>query len=348
MSLLIIEFATAQGLQDPSLTLEGVAMLEGLISDLDYTNADYLISKNSSNIPTLQKSRSCHPLMIEEDLLEWLDDHIIDYHICLPVAPEENFSLFKVTKKIEEKGVQVIGSTSEAVMVCSDKMKTYDLLKKDHPMIKTEKVYFSNLKNYKSFFDQSRKMVVKPADGVSCSGVFVLKSYHQFLKASQEIRRITDIPYFLLQDYLEGVSTSVSLLSDGIKNVVLSLNLQNMNFNKPNISYTGGKVPFEHELSEEAKKTAQKAVKAVNGLKGYVGVDLILDDEVHLIEINPRITTPYIALRYMLNFNLGRAIIDSVNGVLPPNIILDGEITFNKEGKHIIIQKSDVNENRRI
>lgn len=339
MNLLILEFATAQGLRDPSLTLEGVAMLEGLLSDLDYTNADYLISKNASIIPNLKKSRSCSPIMIEEDLLEWLDDNIINYHHCLPLAPEENFTLFKVTEKIEEKGVQIIGSTSEAVMICSDKMKTYELLKKDHPMIKTEKVYFSNLKNYKGFFNHNRKMVVKPADGVSCSGVFMLDSYHQFLKASLEIKKITNIPYFLLQDYLDGVSTSVSLLSDGINTVPMSLNLQYIDFNKSKIYYKGGKIPFEHGLSEKAIETAEKVVKTINGLKGYVGVDLILDDEVHILEINPRITTPYVALRNMLNFNLGKAIIDSVNGVLPQNIILNGTITFHKEDKRMRIRK---------
>ena len=56
----------------------------------------------------------------------------------------------------------------------------------------------------------------------------------------------------------------------------------------------------------------------------------ILGDDVYMVEVNSRITTPYVALRQMLNFNLGKAILESVNGYLPQEVKLEGEIEFHK------------------
>ena len=90
-----------------------------------------------------------------------------------------------------------------------------------------------------------------------------------------------------------------------------------------------------HSSENEAKEIAKKAVESIRGLKGYVGVDLILGDEVYLVEINSRITTPYVALRQMLNFNLGEAIVESVKGHLPEEVNIKGEIEFQKEADHL-------------
>jgi predicted ATP-grasp superfamily ATP-dependent carboligase len=133
----------------------------------------------------------------------------------------------------------------------------------------------------------------------------------------------------------------VSLLSNGITSIPLSCNLQNLSMVNGNLIYDGGVVPFEHELSVKAESIAKKAVDSLDGLKGYVGVDLLLDEEngeIYIIELNPRLTTPYIALRRILNFNLGDAIIKSVYGELPLKVVLNGNVTFSKEENQLIIK----------
>jgi predicted ATP-grasp superfamily ATP-dependent carboligase len=59
-----------------------------------------------------------------------------------------------------------------------------------------------------------------------------------------------------------------------------------------------------------------QAVRAILGLQGYVGVDLILGkgedgalDQV--IEINPRVTTSYVGLRALAKTNLAKAMMIS-------------------------------------
>ncbi len=325
MNILVFEYATSLGVKDPALTAEGQAMLEGITGDLKDLNTSFLISKNSVS-PELS---SCNPIVLKNDLEEWIDNNISFYDFCLPIAPEEDFILFNLTRLIEKNGVQVLGSSSDAVCTCSDKYLTYHALKSKVPVIPTTKVSWDEIDKYASKILTNH--VVKPADGVSCSAVHVVDSPESFRKAAERVKNATKLPYFLLQDCVDGDSVSVSLLTNGKTAIPLSLNKQN-NIQKDGIiDYNGGKVPFNHPKEKKAKNIAKKAVESLNGLKGYVGVDMILGDEVYLVEINSRITTPYVALRQMLNFNLGEAIVASVNGYLPSQVKLEGEIEFHKK-----------------
>ncbi len=330
MKILILEYITAMGIDDPSLWSEGQAMLDGFLEDFKDKDVDYLISLDQS----ISGNNYCNPVKLEGELMDWLGKNISNYDSCLVIAPEENFILYDITNFIEKKGVNVIGSSSDAVMTCSDKFKMYESLKDKVPIIETEKVFFKDINSYKPF---NNKRILKPADGVSCSGIHVVNSKDEMKKAASLIE--TDIPYFIIQNFIEGTSTSVSLITNGSEAVPLSLNLQNIHFSDSGINYNGGQVPLTHELEDEAKEAAKRAVESINGIKGYVGVDMILGDEVHLVEINSRITTPYVALRNLLNFNLGDAILDSMDGKLPSKINLRGTISFCKKDDVLKLEK---------
>ena len=319
------------GIDDPSIWSEGQAMLNGFLDDFKNKNVDYLISSNQS----ISCNNPCNPVKLEGELMDWLDKNISNYDSCLVIAPEEDFILYNIINFIEKKGIKIIGSSSDAVMTCSDKFLMYESLKDKVPIIGTEKVFFKDVNSYKPFND---KRILKPADGVSCSGVHIVSSNDEMKKAASLIE--TNIPYFVIQNFIEGTSASVSLISNGKEAVPLSLNLQDINFSDSGINYNGGQVPLNHKLADEAKKVAKKAVESIDGLKGYVGVDMILGDKVHLVEINSRITTPYVALRNLLNFNLGDAILDAMyGGKLPSKVNLNGTISFCKRDDVLKLEK---------
>ena len=343
MKILVFEFATATGSDDPSFVAEGHGMLCGLLEDLKEFKIYHLISNDSQ----VTNSKSI-PVIVNGDLGEWLKLNIQDYDACLPIAPEENNILHDLTSIIEEQGVTVLGSGSNAVKLTTNKFKTYNALKDNFPIIATEKIYFNDInqehdeykRSYNSSNSGSHSKIVKPADGVSCSGVMVVNSLNEFITAKNHIETVTKLPYCIVQDYVDGVSVSVSLLSNGDKAVPLSLNFQDISLNSGEIEYGGGKVPFEHRLSEIAMETAKNVIESIDGIRGYVGVDMILDEDtnsVHIVEINSRITTAYVALRKIINFNLGEAILESVHGKLPNEVILKGTINFYKEGKTLRI-----------
>jgi tyramine---L-glutamate ligase len=331
LNLLIFEYATALGLVDPSLTVEGMHMLKGLVDDMDDACASYLISSHSAG---LESRSNCTPISINSDLSLWLDENISNYDACLAVAPEENLILYNITRLLEEKNIKVIGSSSEAVLACSDKYRTYQLLEDKFPLINSEKVFFNELKEYKNQLSEVGKMLVKPADGVSCSGVRVVRSYAEFIRASVQIKRTTELPFFILQNYQEGASASVSVLSSGENAAPISLNRQDILLKDGKLVYIGGEVPYEHRLSNEARELSKKAIQSIDGLRGYVGVDLMLDDEedeIYILEINPRLTTSFIALRKLVKFNLTKAIINASHGILPEDVVVEGSLSFRKD-----------------
>lgn len=371
------------GLEDPEFLLEGRAMLEGLLDDfnkIDHSRTfevSYLIAENFLKKEYLQQWDACNPLTVNfnpknfTDLENWLESNISNFEACIFVAAEENLELYKLTKIIESKGVNVLGSTSKAVLKSSDKLETYEYLKeylnnpKNHDKNKNinlintykidlneigkelkEKTHFKSNRTSNEFsdkfsnlFENNKKMLIKPADGVACQWIKVLNGLDELFDSFKSIE--TSLPYVLLQDFVEGQPCSVSLLSDGVNALPLSLNLQKIEFEKNGLEYDGGEVPWDHPLKYEALSTAKNIVESIDGLKGYLGVDLILSDKIYFIEINSRLTTPYVALRNVIDINLGQAIADSSMGNLPDDFNLSGCFEFRKGEKSLdIISKN--------
>ena len=100
--------------------------------------------------------------------------------------------------------------------------------------------------------------------------------------------------------------------------------------------YRGGQLPIAPVLADRAVRIATAAVECVPGLRGYVGVDVVLGDDGGdwAIEINPRLTTSYVGLRALARFNLAAAILAAVTGEpIPPLTWGDGSVTFTSDGQ---------------
>ena len=71
---------------------------------------------------------------------------------------------------------------------------------------------------------------------------------------------------------------------------------------------------------------------AFSGLRGYVGVDLVLaEDKPFVVDVNPRLTTSYVGLSRVAGFNVAEAIVNAVvNGKLPKASELKGYAYFSK------------------
>ncbi len=177
-------------------------------------------------------------------------------------------------------------------------------------------------------------IVLKPVDGVGCSGLSLVNEETQLASAIAKISSESTIRHFIAQEFIRGQAASVSLLSTGKKAVSLSLNKQNIVFASPNgaSSYEGGTVPFDHWLKQEAFSVSQKIVEAFPGLRGYVGVDFVLTEhKVFVVDINPRLTTSYVGLRIVEGFNVAQALLDAVlKGILPSKSEIEGFACFSK------------------
>jgi predicted ATP-grasp superfamily ATP-dependent carboligase len=126
---------------------------------------------------------------------------------------------------------------------------------------------------------------------------------------------------FIVQPYFSGVPASVGFLIGPGRCVALEPAAQDLAMDG-SLSYLGGHAPLPQPLARRARQLAERAVKSVPGLRGYVGVDVVLGPRRGpagdvVIEINPRLTTSYIGLRALARTNLMAALLRVVRGEAP-------------------------------
>jgi hypothetical protein len=97
--------------------------------------------------------------------------------------------------------------------------------------------------------------------------------------------------------------------------------------------YLGGRLPLPAPLANRAIALAERAVRTVPGLLGYVGVDLVLVEKPEgdrVIEINPRLTTSYLGLRRLVRGNLASALWRIARGeIIAPLQWYQQQVRFN-------------------
>ena len=235
------------------------------------------------------------------------------------IAPETNGVLQSLVELVEQTSAASLNCPTGAIEKVSDKMVFDDFMRKLGLHL-PERMIFSVADDLKEIRKTVRgslnfPVIFKPSDGVSCSGVSVVSNEEQVVGAIDKIKRASSSKHFLIQELIKGAAASVSLLSTGSNAVPISLNRQDVTIETPEAcsSYSGGAAPFGHPLRAEAFEVAEKLVKSVPDLRGYVGVDFVLtEDEAVAIEVNPRLTTSYVGLRRVVNFNSAQAIVNAV------------------------------------
>ena len=250
---------------------------------------------------------------------------------ALIIAPETDGILSSLVEHAEAEGKLLLGSNSTAAATAGNKAtcsRLFDLANLPTPETRSASFHTAS----QVAMQMGLPLVIKPLDGVGSEGVCQLNRLSELTEILALIRQSTSQEQILLQSLASGVSASVSLLVAGRQCVPLSLNLQLIEAGLP-FKYRGSQVPYCHPARDRAVALAAEAVSLIPGLNGYVGVDLVLGEElVQLIEINPRLTTSYIGLRQVSRINLAQAIWEAgKNGRLPDSVPLDGQVTIKKD-----------------
>ena len=160
-------------------------------------------------------------------------------------------------------------------------------------------------------------VVWKPRDGAGSTATYRLDT--AFAVASAVARRATEFPGpMVLQEFVPGWAAGVAFLCGPGGYFPLAPAFQILSADG-RFKYLGGELPVPPELADRAARLATRAVGCVPGLRGYVGVDLVLGDAADgsgdvAIEINPRLTTSYVGLRARAGFNVAEAMVRGRGG----------------------------------
>ena len=331
MRILVHEFVTGGGLAGQevpaSLAREGAALLAVLIADIAAIRCHRIVTTVDPRFP-LAAPPDVEVVTLASGSAAQLDSLIATADAVWLVAPETDRCLERLAARVERKGKVLLGPGAAAIRRASDKAGLpYRLARGGVPHPKTRA-----LRPDTDWRVAARELgypiVVKPVRGAGCVGVCTARDPRELRRALAVARGDDGARPVLLQRYVLGVAASVSLLADGRRAEALTLNAQWVRTTRP-FSYCGGETPLDHPLAERAIDVARRTVSVFPGLRGYVGVDLVLtESEAVVIELNPRLTTAYLGVRAALAENVAAMALAACAGVLPPRPAPQGHVRF--------------------
>jgi predicted ATP-grasp superfamily ATP-dependent carboligase len=114
--------------------------------------------------------------------------------------------------------------------------------------------------------------------------------------------------------------------------VVLALNRQHISIQNGRIQFMGVETPASHRRQDEIIDTAKRAA-TVLGCQGYVGIDIVVGDNIYVVDVNPRITSSIAAISVVMEEEIADILINASYGQLPDAVHLSGHVLFDKEGR---------------
>ena len=269
---------------------------------------------------------------------------------ALVVAPEGGGILERLSRLAGDERRLLLGPGPEAVRLAGDKLATARLLAAAG--VPTPAVRSMPLAGAARRLERApRPVVLKPRDGCGGRGVVLLRPGDSAGAAVAAVRKATGRRDFLVQEWVPGASASVSLVAGARGILVLGLNRQRLG-GRGRLEYAGGETPWPHPQAPEAIDAARRAARALcaaaGGLRGYLGIDLVLGaDGPSVIEINPRLTTSYLGLRRVAGLNLAGIIVDAALGrPLPRHLPIGGRCRWSSIGRVALRQAAYGRERR--
>lgn len=336
MRILVYEFVTGGGLAGKlvprSLLAEGLAMRTALLEDLAALKGHTIVASTDARF-VRRAPRGVEMVTIDSGSTRTIDELIAASDAVWLVAPESNRCLERLAGRIERRGKTLLGPRAAAVRLAADKAGLPERLRRigiRHP----ETIPIGPRTNIEAAAHRlGYPLIVKPATGASCRGVRLIRDRRGLSHALDTARRTEDRGPLLMQAYVRGRAASVSLMSDGNRAVPLAVNAQRIAASA-GFRYCGGWTPLEHRLSTAAADAALRTCTAIPGLRGYVGVDLVLTDEGPVvIEVNPRVTTSYVGVRAAIDENLAGMALDACEGRLPGRPVVRRRARFSAAGR---------------
>jgi predicted ATP-grasp superfamily ATP-dependent carboligase len=269
----------------------------------------------------------------------------------LAIAPEFDALLYQRALWVEQAGSRLLGPSSDAVRLAGDKLLLAKHLTARHVPTPPTMMGRSEGQGARDEGQGPKRqpnaphrsplawpVVCKPRHGAGSQATFYVRHHDELASCWARAEQEGWQGELLIQPFVPGLACSVAFLMGPQGNVALPPCRQHLT-DDGRFHYLGGSLPLPPDLAERAVELGRRAVEAVAGLRGYVGVDLVLGaspDGVEdvVLEINPRLTTSYVGLRAFAKTNLAEALMQVMEG--RPCSLLQwrhGSVVFHADGR---------------
>ena len=322
--IFIYEDTCGGGCEDPlaaRLQREGMGMLRALAADFSALEDLEVVTTLDQRIDPGELPIEAVPVASPEEFASKFNLLATECDLTLVVAPELGGRLASLSRQVIALGGTLHGGDLELIETSSDKLRLYRHLDgAEIPALPARKIEPGRR--------SPEAVVQKPRFGAGSLGISTLAPGVPEREGEEEL---------IVTPLLDGQAVSVLCIAGGSSILPLDPCRQRLSEDGA-FRYLGGSVPLgEADLSERARALAVAAVASFRDPGGFIGIDLVLggsrkDDRV--IEINPRPTTSYCALRRRSPVNLAQLSLDLLAGGKPasPNWPPHQE-SYNSEGR---------------
>lgn len=345
MSVFVHEFFCSGGfdrdLADTSLAREGLAMLRAVIEDFARCTGDRVHTTLDRRL--LEQATLLRFEQFAD--VDWISTparerdafqrRTAESDATFVIAPESGGELLRRRQLVDACGGRFLGHSADAIALCGDKFHFFQhLARTGLPTIPTSPAdVFAN----KSPFPFP--IVVKPRDGAGSQDTFLIANSIEWddLRNTLGSTLGEHTHRTIAQPFIEGKSLSVAALVDGVSSRVEVFPVGEQHLSDDGrFAYQGGRIPAACALPSEIPELIATTCRAIPGLCGYIGFDLILvqgSSRVVLVEANPRLTTAYLGYRNLAQENLAARLLDP-GDCADPIAWRPGEIVFQADGDH--------------
>lgn len=297
MRLFVCEYLTGGGLHrqplPPHLLRDARAMADALLADLADIAGLQVVTTRDARLPALA---GAIPIGAETGDVESLwRDRMRDCDAAWFIAPETDGLLLRMRRLADAAGCAFVGCDEASIAVTSSKTLTMDRLARTGiTCIETTDVHSTPPAGIDGW-------IIKPDDGAGCEETYFVETEAALRDWRSRHRGATPC---IVQPCIRGSHASLSVLYAGGDCELLACNEQRVVFDGDRLRVDGVDTGRHERHRHLLLPLAQAAGRALPGLRGYVGLDVILTDHGPvLVEINPRLTTAYAGLREVLGVN---------------------------------------------
>jgi predicted ATP-grasp superfamily ATP-dependent carboligase len=334
MKVFLYEYTCAAGAGvpglPPSLCREGWAMLRALAEDFARVPGIELVLLLDERCPAGPAGALSRRCRAQEEPAHFRELAATAAWTVV-IAPESDGLLASRCRWTVEAGGRLLGPEPDAVELTGDKLALSRHLRA-RGVPTPESVVFGERDPLPVL---PFPAVWKPRHGAGSQATFRIANEEQLSAGLRQARSEGYAGEGILQPFFPGLPVSVAFLI-GPTDCLALLPGRQLLTDDGRFCYQGGSLPLPPVLGYRAVELASRAVAVVPGLRGYVGVDLVLGDAPGgetVIEINPRLTTSYIGLRALAQGNLAELLLHVAGGSgAPPLRWRDGTVEFSADG----------------
>ena len=229
---------------------------------------------------------------------------------ALVIAPEFDRILQKRCRAVESCGGRLLGPSSETVAACADKFRLARRLAECG--IATIPTDLLSWRERELVVTGTPKLefpaVIKPRDGAGSLDVRLIESTCELSQISEDLSGAHQRREFIIQPYVRGRALSVAMFVIPQDRIEILPVAEQLLSDDGMFRYLGGRIPAAGIDRAVVEAIADAVCRSVSGLRGYVGIDLLLPDgrpqRPLVVEVNPRLTTSYLGYRRLAAINL--------------------------------------------